>query len=291
MKKLFIIGCPRSGTTWTGLLLARHPSIVACMETSVMQMVASFTKWSGFGEKTEDSRYIHSVVVYNSEESTTTPPVGGPPHFVAMHQPDELRAFCISVAEQAYANAFQHKPSATLLVDKTPQNLLYGEYIAKLFPDACFLHVVRDPRSVVLSIRHGADDFIEKWPRDAGEGARYWLKDFERARKVAKYTRNYREVRYEAMIENPARELAGLLAWLGIPADDAWIQAAVDASSMKEMQKGVAGTPKNFFRKGAAAGWKEELPADDITTIESILQEQMSELGYEPSISARTRDP
>lgn len=280
MKKLFIIGCPRSGTTWTGLLLARHPSIVACMETSVMQTVASFTKWSRIGDKAEDARYIHSIVTYDERESTTTPPVGGAPHFVAMHQPDELRAFCISVAEQAYAPAFVHKPSATLLIDKTPQNLLYGEFIAKLFPDAYFLHVVRDPRSVVLSIRNGADDFIPSWPRDATEGARYWLKDFERARKVAGFSQNYREVRYEAMLENPVRELGALLEWLGISADNAWLKAATDASSMLEMKKGVPGTPKNFFRKGSATGWKDEMSSEDVAAIETALKEQMTELGY-----------
>lgn len=287
MKKLFIIGCPRSGTTWTGLLLARHPAIVTCMETSVMQMVASFTKWSRIGERGEDSRYIHSVVVYNDDESTTTPPVGGAPHFVALIKPDELMKFCGSVAEQAYAHAFALKRSATLLVDKTPQNLLYGEFIAKLFPDSYFLHVVRDPRSVVLSIRHGADDFIEHWPRDAAEGARYWLKDFERARKVAKYSRNYREIRCEAMTENPVRELGVLLEWLGLSADDACIQAAANASSMKEMKKGVAGTPGNFFRKGSATAWKEEMPADDLATIEEVLKDQILELGYEFSRPAR----
>ena len=25
VKRLFIVGCPRSGTTWTALLLAQHP--------------------------------------------------------------------------------------------------------------------------------------------------------------------------------------------------------------------------------------------------------------------------
>lgn len=255
-----------------------------------MQMVASFTKWSRMGDQSAQSRYIHSVVVYDGDESTTTPPVGGPPHFVALQQPSELREFCISVAEQAYAHAFALKPSATLLVDKTPQNLLYGEFIAKLFPDAYFLHVIRDPRSVVLSIRHGADDFIGNWPRNPVDGARYWLKNFERARKVERYSRNYREIRYEAMLETPVRELGGLLEWLGTAADDEWIQAAVDASSMKEMKKGVSGTPQNFFRKGSAAGWRKEMSADDVATIEAELQGPMTELGYQFSQSKRASE-
>jgi hypothetical protein len=100
-------------------------------------------------------------------------------------------------------------------------------------------------------------------------------------------------MRYEDMMEDPARELTRVAAFLGIDTDPARIQNAVDKSSadrMREMEKRESGqwvATKNhrkdipFVRVAKAGGWKEKLPASCVAQIEAAWGDIMRDLGYE----------
>ncbi|HEU5219760.1 MAG TPA: sulfotransferase, partial [Gemmatimonadales bacterium] len=230
MKKLFIIGCPRSGTTWTMMLLARHPAVVGCMQVGIVHVLEEFRRWWAIGEKREELRYMNSVVVFPGDGAQ------GKPAFAGLFDEAGFYDYCRAVADELYTRALVHKPGASIITDKTPENIRSASFLNRVYPDAAYLHVIRDPRSVVSSLRHGAEDFGGKWPRNALDGACYWRDDLLRGRAFADATGPYREVRYEVMLQHGVAELSGLLQWLDLPADPAWVAAAVEASSMKEMK-------------------------------------------------------
>ena len=171
------------------------------------------------------------------------------------------------------------------------------------------IYIVRDPRDVVLSYydfqrkyRHFEDGYpLERYVDDCiqgrlnsagwgtwGENVASWL--YTRGK-----TKDFLLLRYEDMMDDPARELTRVAAFLGIDSDPTRIQSAVEKSSadrMREMEKRESGqwvATKNhrqdipFVRVAKAGGWKEKLPASCVTKIEAAWGDIMTDLGYELS--------
>ena len=51
MKRLFVVGVPRSGTTWTMLLLAQHPAVTACQQAGFFHSLKQLEDWWRKGGK------------------------------------------------------------------------------------------------------------------------------------------------------------------------------------------------------------------------------------------------
>jgi hypothetical protein len=273
MKRLFIIGCPRSGTTWTGLLLAQHPEVVVCQQIGVVWAAETFKKWWGKGEKKPETRYMSSRIRYGAADET--------PRFEQLMTRDEMLSVCRGVADQTYGFATKDAPGCTVVVDKTPENVRHPEFMVELLPDAYFLHIIRDPRSVFNSHRHGSKDFGAAFPTDPVGSAMFWTNDVKRGRRIGQLTPNYRELRYESLKENGRAELTGILEWLGLSADPAWVDAVLAKTSVEKLQKSQ-GTPKSFFRAGKSAGWRDELTERELHAVEYFARDLMVGLGYEP---------
>ncbi|MGH7560843.1 MAG: sulfotransferase family protein [Gemmatimonadales bacterium] len=287
MKRLFIVGCPRSGTTWTMMLVARHPDAVTCMQVSVMHSLHELYRAWGRGGRRDDTRYLNSVVLFDGPSGGNGAAARFEPLFA---NEEELLHFCRDTADRAFSGALARRPEAELLVVKTPEDLRIAEFVHRVYPDAYFLHVIRDPRAVFASQRKGADDFGGRWPRGPAQGARYWAWDVKRGRKIAALTERYAEVRYEALTANPAAELGRIIRWLGLPADPAWCEEAARASSFRSLKE-TKGTPRKFFRSGEAEGWRRELSASDLRIIEHLSGTLMADLGYARTRSTRRWPP
>ncbi len=101
-------------------------------------------------------------------------------------------------------------------------------------------------------------------------------------------------LRYEDMLENAARELAKVAAFLGISADPERIRVAVERSSADEMrrleksQAGLWSSTKDtrqdvpFVRSAKAGGWQTGLSDNAATQLEAAWGHLMTYLGYEP---------
>lgn len=164
------------------------------------------------------------------------------------------------------------------------------------------LHVVRDPRSVVVSlyywllrrgqVRGTLDEFVPRWI--AGKGtpwgswathAGFWL-----GSSPAREGR-LRLVRYEDLQSTPHEEMESILEFLGVPRSPAEIGAAVENNTVERMQEKeskAAGMQRAarpdipFVRKGSTSGWKEELSQSSEVLIMTAYASVLPRLGYQP---------
>jgi hypothetical protein len=112
---VFIVGSPRSGTTLLGELLDRHPQ--------VSQWYEPYFVWDHlFRDAPHDERTVADVT--------------------------------IDVRRQIFKdfNRFRQKRRCSALVDKSPRNSLKIPFILEIFPQAKFIHLLRDGRDATLSI-------------------------------------------------------------------------------------------------------------------------------------------
>jgi len=271
-KKLFIIGCPRSGTTWVQLLLARHPLIATAPETQIFAYYLDHFRrqWrhehEGPGRKHQGRAGLSRLL---SEE--------------------DFLELCGRTATQVLDKIATRSPNATVVAEKSPRHALEAEFIQRVFPDAYFLHVVRDPRDTAASLLAAARSWAPWAPRNTVGAARLWLTCVEGARRVAGGER-YKEVRYETLRANAVDEVRAIANWLGVEWDENAVDEAVRACELSRLQKENgegelplpgAKSPAGFFRNGAVGGWRDELKRSDVRVIEQICSPLMETFGYE----------
>ena len=144
---IFIIGCPRSGTTLLQQMLDAHSDILITPETHFMQYFLN--RREEYGDLNQDVNYqqlIQNIIAL--------------PEFSEM----ELSAHAFSEAawrnERNYAaifllllEKFAHSRGVQIVGKKTPNHVMHIPKLKQLFPSARFVNIVRDPRAVVNSWR------------------------------------------------------------------------------------------------------------------------------------------
>jgi hypothetical protein len=102
--------------------------------------------------------------------------------------------------------------------DKTPLHTWHVDGMARLYPDAVFIGIVRHPGG---SVGSNMNRFGHSFNRSVTHVAKY---DREIARQAARYAERFVLVRYEELVLQTEPLLRELLAWLGEPWSDRVLQ-------------------------------------------------------------------
>lgn len=183
--------------------------------------------------------------------------------------------------------------------DKTPLYMQHLALLERLFPDALFLHLVRDGRDAAVSFRAmPAGVVTEGWahPRSIGDFAAQWRTEIRAARRLGERVgqAHYLELRYEDLVADPDRELGRACAFAGLTFDPAMLRYAgeVDVSA-KPHQQSLTRPPTPGLRD-----WRRELSPEEVGAFEAVAGDLLADLGYEvsspgaaaaPGLSARLR--
>lgn len=274
---LFIVGCPRSGTTWLQLLLAQHPAVATINETHLFEHFVgpALDRWD---ELAEGPRELGIASVMERGE------------FV-----ERQRAFAREVYDRVAG------PGTRLVVDKTPDHALWLDAVSTCFPGARLLHLVRDPRDVAASLLAAGSSWGRGWaPGTAFEAAWTWCEHVRAARGAETETSAaaYRELRYEDLYERPERELTELLDWLSLEVPPDFVAEAVRETSVDRMRSGetdapwdLDAEPEGFVRKGGTGNWRDELSRSQAAVVEYVCSDLMPAFGYRPRRSRTVPPP
>jgi uncharacterized membrane protein YkvA (DUF1232 family) len=164
-----------------------------------------------------------------------------------------------------------------LWADKTPENLRCFHAIRRRFPQAKFVHVIRDGRDVACSLRQARWMSLEKITGGADRSSpealeaciRYWAERVRFGRSLAGDPL-YHEIRYEDLLERPEETLRALTDFLGVAWEPALLEA--DASAVAP-----AGGP---LKRSSLGRWRQELTAEEAAVIETHAGDLLVELGY-----------
>jgi hypothetical protein len=149
--------------------------------------------------------------------------------------------------------------------DKTPQYNDDLGVLRQLFPDAQFVHMVRDGRDVSLSIR-----LTGFGPKNACECAEDWANALA---SIDAFTRQlppdqFLEVRYEDLTKDPSATLERLGRFLGIDDADGRVASYIRAHVTAEVKS-------NNSEK-----WRRALPAGEIARFEGVAGSWLARYGY-----------
>jgi hypothetical protein len=165
--------------------------------------------------------------------------------------------------------------------DKTPQHVLSVEQLARAFPGARILHIVRDGRNVVPSLvgmHFGPDHF--------GAAALFWRDRVTRGRAGGERVgpSRYREIRYEDLVAAPEPTLRGVCEFFELPFDPAMLEYHTRAD---ELLDGLRFTHhvQGIRRPPASEGrdWRSTMPDHDVQLFEALAGDALDAFGYERS--------
>jgi hypothetical protein len=170
--------------------------------------------------------------------------------------------------------------------EKTPRNISRIGVIFHFFPDARFVHVLRDGRDVACSLRthprHKVVDGklvpLDTWKPLAG-CARRWRDDIECSRPWWSDPR-FHTLRYEDLVRQPEPVLRRLMIFLGEPWDDAML-AHAGGSASRDVTR-FAQNPEAIGAVNAASigRWERDLDAKDRRIFKRIAGPLLVGLGY-----------
>lgn len=249
----FIVGTGRCGTNLCQQMLNLHPEITAVTETHFISTLVAL-----FGKRQVAFADFFSVMDehYTSDGSRKWSRLhaeaGG-------HDPktfrSDLEAFCARMnpgTVKEYVEAFFgfcYGEGSHLLGDKTPT---YGRHMSaflELWPDAKFIHLIRDGRYAATSmqkhlgfvrvINAGLPDEVEYGYRGAQRSHStepvslrqcilYWARIATAIRRQSLRVPQdaYLEVHYEDLVAHPARELVRIAKFLKVPLSLDWLAKA-----------------------------------------------------------------
>jgi hypothetical protein len=287
---VFIVGCPRSGTTLLQRLLDAHPQLAVIDE---MRWVDHWcTERNGVtADGFVTGRLIPRLLDFprfaqlgiGREELETLLDAGRPlsyPSFVS-------RLF----------DLYGRSRGKPLVGDKTPRYIRSLPTLHEFFPRARFVHLIRDGRGTALSVVNWrkavklAETFPSWKDRPLTTAALWWEWQVRLGREAGAGLGPglYREIRYEALVADTAKELELLCAFLGLPYDDAMLRfhEGRQRADLRLSAKKAWLPPTPGLRD-----WRTQMAADEVERFEAAAGELLDELGYEravPEPSAEAR--
>lgn len=196
---IFVLGLPRAGSTLVEQILASHPAVEGTME--LPDVIGFVKEFSGRTRRSEASKY---------------------PEALASLAPEEFRALGERYLEQTRLQRRSGKPH---FIDKMPNNWAHVGLIHLMLPNAKIVDARRHPLGCCFS------NFKQHFAR--GQNFTYSLEDL--GRYYADYVallahfdevlpgRVHRVV-YERMVDDTEGEVRRLLAYCGLPFDDACLR-------------------------------------------------------------------
>lgn len=266
-EPIFIIGVGRSGTSLLQSMLNSHSEISFIPETHFLR------KYVFTGNKTISSK---SVPDFTQELNADKDYVR------AKIKPEEI----IKVGNNCLAtyNLLLEKylttKKKTLIGDKNPRNIDFIPQLKRFFPKSKVIHIIRDPRDVVLSRTKA--DWSKHWPFNLH--AYMYNTQILRGMRLGKklFDKNYLEVYYENLIENPEIELEKISSFLGVSFEKNMLDFG---SSAKELvDKSEMQWKKETFGPLLTSNknkWKKEFKSSQIDLIQQVCSSAFENFPYE----------
>jgi hypothetical protein len=284
---VFVVGCPRSGTTLLQRMLDHHPSLAVANDT---HFIPRALEKAG---RVENPRLTPDLVDAVRHYRRF--------HRLGLDAAAVGRAAAHSETYAAFVAAlyseFAHVAGKPLGGEKTPDYVRRLPLLHALFPWARTIHIFRDGRDTALSILDWAREDkgpgrFRLWRTQPVAVCALWWDALVRCGRrdgLDLGAGRYREVRYEHLVANPRDTMADLLRFLDLPF----------APETVTFYEGKTRLDPRLSAKRAwlpptpgLRDWRAHMPDQDVELFEALAGDLLSSLGYErafPTIAESTR--
>ncbi len=284
---VWMVGSPRTGTTWLVNLLAAQPGHMMIDEPGIGVHLGLFLH-EFYGSPARNFPAHRSLM---TEVRADEPDYFFSERYASTWKP-QLRSL---IMQRFMAQARAQRNEDTVCLVKEPNGSQVTGLLLDVLPESRLMWVVRDGRDVVDSMLDGTlpggwmEEHGATWNMSRPERLRFvedqayrWLRRTESARAAydALPTDRRLMVHYEQLRADTPAELDRLHAWLGREVAADATTAIADRLSYENVPDHLKGRGK-FVRAAAPGKWKENLDGEEQALLERVMGPALNALGYE----------
>lgn len=274
----FIVGRGRSGTTLLSRMLSSHPALAVAAEGFfVANLEARYGR--GRWDEARIERFCRDLVAERRMARWELPLPALRHRLRALGPGVDYATVCATVY-RSYAEDCAGKVHVRAVGDKNPHYALLLPRLLRRFPQARFIHVVRDPRDNVLSYRDVPFDLSETHAL-----AERWRAYNDRILSAAASApHRFLRVHYEGLLQAPEATLTAACRFLDLPYDEAMLRF------FERPMAGFYGAGNPWHRRlqtpldsTQLGRFRGRLTGAEVAAIEHICGPTLIRLGYAPA--------
>lgn len=291
-RMIWVLGSPRSGSTWLLRMLGDHPEVVAVNEPLIGWFLGPFlSDLPGWDSSVLD---ISNFTMRRMQAEKAD-------QFFATEFSDVWSPALGKMMRRRFAaHSVRHPPergsaSKAVIAIQEPNGSQSADVLMRSLPRSRFVFLLRDGRDVVDSelAANLSGSWLERaFPGSRGlpeerrlefvrQSARRWLWRTQVVQQAYEQHPGPRKlIRYEELLADPLAHLETLLEWMGKDLSKPELSAITDRHAFERMPQSERGE-KGFYRAASPGLWRENLSADEQAAVHEIIGSQLVELGYE----------
>ncbi len=268
----FIVARGRSGTTLLRAMFDSHPQMAVPPESHFLVTMGRRRRRYEIGTELAVDRFVDDIANHYGFRRWGL-------------DGESVRTRLIETGATTYPEAmrevfgmYAERHGKTRYAEKTPMNVIHIPFLARAFPEARFIHLIRDGRDVALSYLD-ADFGVES----VGEAAIYWRRFVRKGRRDGRQLGpRYREVRYEDLLADPETILRSLCSFVDIPYDPAMMtyhrqaDRLLETTSHPEHHERIHLPPTRGLRD-----WRTQMDGTNLALFEALAGVLLDQSGYE----------
>jgi hypothetical protein len=271
-RPIFVVGCPRSGTTLLQLMLHAHPRLAVPPENRyVLPAYFQRAEWGDLS-KAGNRRKLAEVITGRGtgfrdfgldRKAVRRRIVDSPPTLGSVL---ETVMLCFAEAH-----------GATRWCDKRPMYVRHVDILRRLFPDAQFVHLVRDGRAAAASLAR-----MSWFSGDLAQAIGTWRLAMEHARAAREVlpADTWFDLNYEGLITEPEAQLRRLCSFLGEDFDPRMLEPGAVRDRLVPDRKTWHANTAGPLLAARVDSWRFELSEADVAFLEAVAGRELRRAGY-----------
>ena len=276
MRSVFIGGHPRSGTTLLGAMIGAHSDCICTPESQFKTRVLrdASVKNKGLTDPGTTLRLMNKDWRFRIWGLR----IGSVPY-------DEISSYrdFLEFIVKAYGLK-AGRPNPLVWVDHTPSNIKNAPVLLEIFPDAKFIHIVRDGRAVASSVMP-----LDWGPNTIDKAAYSWVKRLSQNLSVESMLGPMRimRIKFEDLVQHPADAMKQVCRFLAVDYQPQMVEGAgFNVPRYTANQHSLVGKKPD---PAEIDTWGTNLTARQVEIFEGIAGDMLLSLGYSLKYGGYTR--
>lgn len=231
-QRVFLVGCPRSGTTLLQTMLSAHPLIKSFPETHFFDRLLKLEGHTSLCEKPKGlyRQRTQALMAHVRTALGWVKPVNTEKAWQilrAMPELDDAHMHIESTRLRTQVEAFMYaldtmalRSGADIWIEKTPDHLHFAALISRFIPNAKFIHIIRNGADTVASLYDAAQKYPAVWSDVSlvENAVKRWNASLMCSMRYRGKSQHY-FVFYEKLVKEPENTLREICKFLGCEYD------------------------------------------------------------------------